>query len=167
MAVVVTTAVALLGLAPSELRVVLALIAVFSGYLAFTGYRVLSHKRPRTDPTRIDWVAAGGVIAACLALGGWGLVRVAAGDTFGIALLVFGGIGLSMGGFDVRTFRSPSGLDAWLVTHLQRMLAAFIATVSAVSAVNLSGALGVLAWLWPTLVGAPLIAYLSAKYERS
>jgi len=51
--------------------------------------------------------------------------------------------------------------DEWMVHHLQRMIGAFIATVSAVSAVNLAPMLGILAWLWPTIVGVLLLAYWS------
>jgi hypothetical protein len=45
------------------------------------------------------------------------------------------------------------------------MIGAFIATVSAVSAVNLTSELGIMAWLWPTILGVPLIAYWSNKYS--
>lgn len=166
MAVVVGTVVPLLVLDPSTLRVFLTLVAVFSGYLAFSGYRVLSRKRPAEEPASVDWAAAGAVVAACLALGGWGLARLAVGETFGVVMVVFGGIGLAMGGTDLRDFRAGSDPAApWTVTHLQRMLAALIATVSAVSAVNLTPFIGVAAWLWPTVVGTPLIAYYSRRYE--
>jgi hypothetical protein len=162
MGVVVATTVLLLAFDPTSFRVFLALVAVFSGYLAFSGYRVLSRKRPADEPTTVDWVAAGSVVLACLALGGWGLARLLDGTTFGLVLVVFGGIGLAFGGMDVRTFRA-GGDGEWIVTHLQRMLAAFIATVTAVSAVNF-GSLGVVAWLAPTVVISPLIAYWSNEY---
>lgn len=45
------------------------------------------------------------------------------------------------------------------------MFGALIAIVSVISAVNLTPALDVAAWLWPTTVGVPLITYLSNEYE--
>ncbi|WP_255151078.1 hypothetical protein [Halorarius halobius] len=165
MAAVVATTLLLLAVAPSGFRVFLALVAVFSGYLAFSGYRVLARKRPDDGPKGVDWAAALLAAVASLALGGWGALRLLEGGTFGVVMVAFGGIGVAFGAGDLWLFRS-GGTDAWLVTHLQRMLAAFIATVSAVSAVNLTAQMGVLAWLWPTLVGVPLIAYWSQKYER-
>jgi hypothetical protein len=167
MAVVVGTVLPLLAFDPTQFRAFLALVAVFSGYLAFSGYRVLSRKRPADDPGTVDWIAAVAVVAACLGLGGMGVDYLAGGDVFGVVMVVFGGIGLGFGGSDVRAFRAPRRRDrsAWIVIHLQRMLAALIATVSAVSAVNLTGVLGVAAWLWPTAVGVPLIAYWSRQYE--
>lgn len=57
------------------------------------------------------------------------------------------------------------GTSEWMVSHLQRMIAVFISTVSAVSAVNLTPVLGIWAWLWPTVVGVPLIIYWSSTYS--
>jgi hypothetical protein len=45
------------------------------------------------------------------------------------------------------------------------MGAAYIATVSAVSAVNLTVLPPVVRWLWPTLVGVPVLIYLQRRYE--
>lgn len=165
MAVVVGTVLPLVVLAPTSFRIFLTLVAIFSGYLAFSGYRVLGRKRPADGAAPVDWAAAGLVVVASAALGGWGLLRLAGGTTFGVVLVVFGAIGLGFGGTDLRTFRGGDGVGDWMVTHLQRMVAAFIATVSAVSAVNLTGPLGVVAWLWPTAVFVPLITYWSRKYE--
>jgi uncharacterized membrane protein len=163
MAVVVATVFVLLAFDPTTFRSILTLVAVFSGYLAFSGYRTLSRKRPAATPGVVDWLAAGSVMLACLALGAWGLDWLLDGDTFGVVMAVFGGIGVTFGAMDVRTFTGEQSGD-WMVTHLQRMVAAVIATVSAVSAVNLTPVMGVAAWLWPTVLGTPLIYYWSSKY---
>jgi hypothetical protein len=165
MGVVVGTVVPLLAFDPTPFRVFLTLVAVFSGYLAFSGYRVLSRKRPTDEPQAVDWFATAGVVLACAGLGGWGLSLVRGGDSFGLVMVVFGGIGLVFGVGDVWTFRTGGRREVWTVSHLQRMIAAFIATVSAVSAVNLADLLGVVAWLWPTIVGTPLIVYWARKYD--
>ena len=79
-------------------------------------------------------------------------------------MVVFGGIGVVFGSLDAREFRRDAASE-WMVSHLQRMIAAFIATVSAVSAVNLTAVLGIWAWLWPTVAGVPLIVYWSNTYS--
>lgn len=167
MAVVVGTVFPLLVFDPTSLRVFLSLVAVFSGYLAFSGYRVLSRKRPPDEASAVDWVAAVAVVLACLALGGWGVDRLVFGGEFGFVMVVFGGIGLAFGGYDLTAFRAADGGSEWMVTHLQRMVGAFIATVSAVSAVNLTHLLGSVAWLWPTAAFVPLIVYWSNEYGNS
>ena len=167
MGFVVGTTVLLLGFDPTQFRMILTLVAIFSGYLAFSGYRVLSRKRSSDEAQPIDLTAAGVVIAACLLLGGWGLWQLGSGRSFGTVMVVFGGIGLAFGSADVHRFLSARRAGSWQVTHLQRMIAAFIATVSAVSAVNLTATLGIAAWLWPTAAFAPLIAFWSNKYDRT
>ena len=167
MAAVVGTVVPLLAFDPTPFRRFLTLVAIFSGYLAFSGYRVLSRKRPADEARPSDWIAAGTVVLACVGLGGWGLTQLVDGESFGLVMLVFGGIGLAFGAIDLRTFRATETQREWMVTHLQRMVSAVIATVSAVSAVNLTGTLGVVAWLWPTAVGIPLIMYWSNMYGTS
>lgn len=51
-----------------------------------------------------------------------------------------------------------------MADHLGNMIGAYIATVTAVSATNLTPFIGVVAWLWPTALGVPLIWYWQAKY---
>lgn len=148
----------------SFFRQFLLLVAVFSGYLAFSGYRVLSRKRPADDAQAVDWIAAGLVVVACLGLGGWGLRLVVGGNPFGVVMVAFGAIGLSFGVSDVRTFRAADPERAWMMEHLGRMVGAYIATVTAVSVVNLADVLPIASWLWPTAVGVPLILYWQAKY---
>lgn len=164
MGVVVATVFVLLAIDPTTFRSVLSLVAVFSGYLAFSGYRTVSRNRPTDTESVVDWVAAGSAVLASLGLGGWGLNWLLAGHTFGIVMTVFGGIGVAFGVLDIHTF-ARTGAEDWVVGHLQRMVGAFIATVSAVSAVNLTPILGLAAWLWPTLLGTPLIYYWSKKYS--
>jgi hypothetical protein len=166
MSIVVGTVFVLLPLDPTPFRGILALVALFSGYLAFSGYRALSRKRPAQTEHPVDWIAAGSVILACVGLSVWGLTWFLDGRSFGIVMLVFGGIGVAFGTIDIRLFQT-SDVEEWMVNHLQRMIGAFIATVSAVSAVNLTPVMGIAAWLWPTAVGVPLIYYWSKKYSST
>lgn len=163
MAIVVTTVFVLVAIDPTTFRLILTLVAIFSGYLAFSGYRALSRKRPPDTAHWIDWIGAASVMVACLGLGGWGIVWLLDGITFGFVMTVFSAIGIGFGAMDVRAFRSETSAP-WMVSHLQRMIGAFIATVSAVSAVNLTPMIGIVAWLLPTILGVPLIAYWSNKY---
>lgn len=65
MAVVVATVPVLLAFDPTDpVRQFLLLVAVFSGYLVFSGYRVISRKRPAAGGDAVDWLAAGSVVVA-------------------------------------------------------------------------------------------------------
>ncbi|PSQ45604.1 hypothetical protein BRD17_01090 [Halobacteriales archaeon SW_7_68_16] len=166
MGAVVGTVFVLVALDPTSFRIILTLVAIFGGYLAFSGYRILARKRPSSDAHVVDWVAAAAVILACGGLCVWGVSRILDGSSFGLVMTVFAGIGIAFGTMDMHSFRSEDHGE-WMIGHLQRMNGGFIATVSAVSAVTLTPAIGILAWLLPTILGVPLIAYWSNKYSST
>jgi hypothetical protein len=150
MAGVALTAVALSLIRPG---LFLLLVAVFSFYLAFTGYRVLYRKTPRQAANAADWAGAALMLVGGLGLVGYGANLLRA-SSFGVVAVVFGGIGLLLAAADVRVFlRPPADKRAWWFTHMTRMMAAYIATVTAFSAVTFEFLPPVLRWLWPTALG--------------
>ena len=166
MAVVAATAVVLGLWRPVTF---LVLVAVFSFYSAFTGYRVLSRKRPdRGDrPTRIDWIAALLTLAASLTLvvfGVWPPTPVWAPRA--TVAIVFGATGAILAGHDVWRFvRPPADPRQWWFHHMTGMLGSYVAIVSAFSVVNFAFLPTTVRWLWPTLVGAPLIVAWVSYYR--
>ena len=109
--------VALTALAMCWLRsgLFLFLIAVFSFYLALTGYSVLRRKKPDDKASAVDWSAA---IAMLLA--GVGLVALgvfSADDSQRWVRIVFGSICLLFGAVDIRGFiKPPQQYRAWWFT---------------------------------------------------
>lgn len=165
MAVVAGTSLLLLALDATVWRVFLGLVAVFSFYFAFSGYRALSRKRPTDGAETVDWVAVGLYGAASVGLVGmaaWFHVR---GVGFATVLAVFGGIGLVFTAVDLRHFRRGPEPGDWVGQHVMRMGAGYIAALSAFSAVNFLFLPPVLRWLWPTILGTPLLVYLARTYE--
>lgn len=165
MFVVVVTVFALTLVDATTPRLILSLVAVFTGYFVFAGYRIVSRKHRSNEPDSIDWAAVGMLVAVGVGLITWGLWDVLAGSQFGIVMAVFGGIAMAVGVGDVRRFRGPDHNPRWLSDHLTRMIAAYIATVTAVSATNLTMFPPVVVWLWPTALGVPLILFWQAKYD--
>lgn len=171
MVVVVLTAV-LLSLV--RFNLFLLLIAVFSFYLAFSGYRALYRQTPQQRAGSGDWGAAVLMSAGGASLIGYGiyLLLIIQIASFGIVAIVFGGIGLAAAVSDVRSFlRPPTDKRAWWFSHMSSMLAAYIATVSAFSVVNFHFLPTVARWLWPTVVGSIVIAvwtrYYREKFRRA
>lgn len=167
MAVVAVTALALLAIEVTPSHIFLGFVAIFSYYFAFSGYRVLSQKRPADDPAHLDWLALALLLGSgvgLVALGGtWWLD----GNGFALVVVIFGAIALATGVGDLRRFSSPTDdRREWFFEHLTRMGAAYIATVSAFSAVNFFFLPGVVRWLWPTILGTPLLVYLSRRYRQ-
>lgn len=79
-------------------------------------------------------------------------------------MVAFGGIGTAFGGADRRTFRAPDRRGPWIVDYLSRMVGMYVATVTAVSVVDLDGVVPeVFAWLRPTAAGVPLKLYWQGR----
>jgi uncharacterized membrane protein len=171
MALVALTAVVLAVWRPV---VFLALVAVFSFYAAFSGYRALFRKRPAQGQaaTRLDWGAALVTFAASAALALLGLVsRGPAWYRVGVVPTVFGVLGMVLSGLDLRKFAWPSAdRQRWWYDHMAGMLGSYIATVTAFSVVNFTFLPTTVRWLWPTAIGTPLIVlwitYYKVKFRR-
>lgn len=66
-----------------------------------------------------------------------------------------------------RFYKRSHEKHEWLFAHMTGFLGGYIATVSAFSAVNMEFIKPVwLQWLWPTILGAPLIALWSSYYRK-
>ncbi len=148
----------------------LVLTAVFSFYAALSGYRVLYRKR--TDlgqrASALDWAAAVITLVASVALVALGFTQPT--PTFqrlSTVAIVFGGVGFSLAGLDVWQFWSPpADKRAWWYKHMANMIGSYIAAVTAFSVVNFHFLPTTLRWLWPTMIGSPLIAIWIIYYKR-
>lgn len=150
----------------------LALVAVFSFYAAFVGYRVLgqksAYKGEQTAKT-LDWFAAGFTFIASALLAVLGLVKPSAVQNLGIPAMVFGVIGMWIAVNAVWKFtHRPAEKMFWWYAHLAGMLGSYIAAWTAFSVVTIGPLLHGAWWLWivPTGIGIPAIVLTQAYYRR-
>lgn len=149
----------------------MAMVAVFSFHMIASGYRALYHKRlhegQRPQPMDRVLTFSAGIVNGGLFI--WGVVNLSLGAKGGgpIIFTVFGAIGLLFVWRDVQRFyRTSHDKREWLYAHMTGFLGGYIATVSAFSAVNLEMIQPQwLQWLWPTIIGAPLIAWWVRSYK--
>ena len=150
----------------------LALVAVLSFYLTFSGYRVLRLKSLANGGSArpIDWAAAIVAFAACACLAGLALFRPASVQHMGIIAVVLGTLGMRGAAGDMYRFaHRPTERMFWLYVHLEKFIASYIAIWTAFSAVTLSQLFphaGLAIWLWPAALGVPAIAASVAYYKR-
>ncbi|HEX3625237.1 MAG TPA: DUF2306 domain-containing protein [Verrucomicrobiae bacterium] len=146
--------------------VFLFLIAIFSFYMALTGYTALRRKRPEDRPGLLDWCAAIAMLLAGIVFVTTGALDASHGNQRWVRL-VFGSIGLVLSGMDIWGFFKPSrSKRAWWFAHMGRFLGAYIATMTAFSVVNFQFLPYLLRWLWPTAIGVPLIIIWQGYYRR-
>jgi uncharacterized membrane protein len=152
----------------------LLVIAVFSFYLCFTGYRVLYRKRPGQQ-TAVD--RAGAVIAILSGLvlvfiGVKGLVTKGMHPIF-VLSAIFGSMTALSGWTDVRIFKKKEMDEKmwWWYHHIQSMIGSYIAAFSAFLVQNGDRYLPDfqhrwLFWLAPTIVGTPVIVFWIRYYRK-
>ena len=79
---------------------------------------------------------------------------------------------MALAGVDLAKFvRPPAHRNAWWFAHMSGMLGSYIATVTAFSVVNFGFLPTAARWLWPTVIGTPLIAlwvtYYRLRFRRT
>jgi uncharacterized membrane protein len=144
----------------------LALVAVFSFYFAFRGYRSVKRKNQR--PSFFDWAAAAIAFAGSLGLVLLGVHSPKAGFLPApLVAVAFGLFGVAISGVDLYRFnRPPRDPRTWWYSHMGGMLGSYIAVVTAFSVVNFHFLPVALRWLWPSAVGIPGIFLWVSYYQK-
>ncbi len=140
----------------------LFLIAIFSFYLALSGWRLAKNRRGTPRP--IDWATARVMAVTSAAMILFGVSLLIRGDSDGVTIIVFGGIGAALSFSDLRTLRAGGVKGKTRVAnHLTMMLAGTIATTTAFIVTNFTFEPAFLLWLAPTVVISPIIAWWSRR----
>ncbi|NBG65555.1 DUF2306 domain-containing protein [Acidiluteibacter ferrifornacis] len=142
----------------------LFMIAIFSLYMNYSGYRSIQNKTLK--PNSLDWIVLG--------IGALNMIGMI--YSLNIVLMIFGGISISLVIGDIRIFiKTTRGLPiprmAWLRRHIGMMMGTYIATVTAFivtagprtewySSIQPQW----LPWILPSLVLTPMIMYYTKKY---
>jgi hypothetical protein len=146
----------------------LLMVSVLSFYLVYSGYRTLYQKQIHLGRGVMwyDWTVAAACGVFMLAFLVWSIDLMVNG-TNAILIIFF-----SMGGLfsiikEVKRYITKSDQKhGWLFNHIGRMVGGFIAAVTAFSTNVLTFLPGLAQWLWPTLIGTPLIIYWIRTYRK-
>ena len=151
-------------------NVFLLLIAVFSFYLVFAGWRFARNRSRR--PQAVDWTAAGVMGLTGLGMWGYGAMLAATGAGNWITMVVFGFIAVALSAADGLFFYRGRGSHrrpaphVRVQRHLTNMMAGTISTVTAVMVVNVNLDPVWVPWLLPTIVITPLIVWWNVRTAR-
>lgn len=145
----------------------LALVGIFSFYLAFLGYRIPGMKK--TGAAAMDWGVAIFTLLACSILVAVALLAPSMIQGQTVPGVVFGVVGILAALRSIATFRHrPADKMYWWYQHMGGMLGSYIAAWSAFSVNILSRYAGPhwWVWLWPTILGTPAILIWIGYYRR-
>ena len=146
-----------------EFNSFLFVIAIFSFYLAFSGYRQGRDRNGARE--QIDKVLGVFITATSILFYSMAVSLYLIEDSMWITSVVFGSIALGMGINDFRRIKIDERPDFYDRTnlHLNLMLAGTIATTTAFIVTLNPFSIDWLNWVAPTIVGTPIIIYFSRR----
>lgn len=146
-----------------EFNPFLFVVAIFSFYLAFSGYRQGRDRNGARE--QIDKVLGVFITATSILFYSMAVSLYLIEDSMWITSVVFGSIALGMGINDLRRMKIVERPDFYDRTnlHLNLMLAGTIATTTAFIVTLNPFSIDWLNWVAPTIVGTPIIIYFSRR----
>lgn len=143
----------------------LFIVGIFTLYMNLTGKAYLRFKQPGSTFSRFELVVLTSMALAALYFIINGILLVTNTSSFGWVYITFGFISIGFLFNDFNFLKGKSKIkNQWLLSHLQRMLGTYIASVTAFLVVNIHFQPGFVVWLLPTAVITPLIFYWSKKF---
>jgi uncharacterized membrane protein len=148
------------------------MVGIFTLYMVGTGNRCLQLKLHNKNhkPKTIDWILTIVMLIAGLLFIGLGTINLLKSNFFGLVFLLFGFIGLLFIRNDFKNYRGKSDLlNFYLITHIQRMIGAFIASLTAFLVVNAKYLPEfiphIIYWILPTVILTPFIIKWIRKHK--
>ncbi len=162
MVVVFATALPMSVLRPNQF---LFLVAIFSFYLAFAGWRLARNRKG--VPEAVDWAAVAVMATTAVIMITWGVVGLVrgAGDA-PVVLVVFGGLGGALSMSHLRALRAELQGTERIAMHVSMMMGATIATFTAFVVVNATFLPVLLQWLGPTFLLTPVTVLAQRRLRR-
>jgi uncharacterized membrane protein len=141
----------------------LFVVGIFTLYMNLTARSYLKFKRKNAVINFRDAIPTIGMVIAAFFFVIDG-IKILSKDTFGWVLLSFAFISLRFVLADYMFFKWKSKFsNQWLLSHLQRMIGTYIASITAFLVVNINFKPAFVIWLAPTVLLVPLIIYWSRK----
>lgn len=143
----------------------LFLIGIFSFYMTFTGWRYAVNRKGIAD--RVDFFAMFVMALTAFAMLVYGLSLFLNSNGYGVVIFVFGVLGGWLAYTNYKSYKAGpvKGKDR-ISSHLNSMMGATIAVLTAVLVVNVQTDPVWIAWLLPTVVITPIMMWMDRKlYE--
>lgn len=144
----------------------LFLIAFFSYYLTFSGWRYAKNRDG--IPAKVDLIISWMMQCCSLVMLGLGIYRFNFNNTEMIVLFAFGILGFILSYSDLKTYRNHNAIGKQrIANHLGAMLGATIASLTAFSVTNIPLKPQIILWLGPTVLLTPVIMWWTNKVLKS
>ncbi len=151
---------------PHHENLFLFLIGVFTIYMVLAGNRALTlRSKTKSKADIVDKSISGLMFLTSVGMLIIGIAGMMQKNNNSVLFLFFGGIGFFLTLNDFKTFRTfTTKNNAWLKSHIGRMIGALIASITAfmVAGLNIGT---VFVWMLPTILGTGYIIYWNRKLK--
>ncbi len=147
----------------------LFVVGIFTIYMVATGWRYLYLKDiPNGQkPLLIDWIIMGFMAIGALVFTYMGIRLAMEKELFCLVFLFFAQRSVSFIVTDIKTYRGQiEAKNYWLMHHFQRMMGAYIASLTAFAVVNAPEQASIIPWLSPTVIIVPFVVKWTRQYKR-
>jgi len=149
---------------PNHKNLFLFLIGLFTIYLVLAGNRALAFKT-KEKANWIDKMISGSMFLFSLLMVIIGIYGLLNNISLSLLYLFFGGFGLLLSVKDFKFYKnSRNPKNAWLISHIGKMIGALIASITAFIIAGL-GIGNLIAWTLPTILGTIYILYWKRKIK--
>ncbi|MFB9054103.1 hypothetical protein ACFFVB_13525 [Formosa undariae] len=149
---------------PKHENLFLFLIGLFTIYLVLAGNRALTFKN-KTEADLIDKVVSGVMFLFSIIMISLGVYGFLNNKSLSILYVFFGAFGLLLTIKDFKFYNnSKHTKNAWLISHLGKMIGALIASITAFIIAGL-GIGSLISWILPTVLGTFYIIYWKRKVK--
>jgi uncharacterized membrane protein len=152
---------------PDHENLFLFLIGIFTIYLVLAGNRALTLKsKTKSKANLIDKLVSGTMLVASIGMLIIGTIGIIEHANNSILYVFFGVFGVIMTLRDFQTFRIfTEKKNAWLISHLGRMVGALIASVTAFLVAGIHVGTTIV-WILPTILGTAYIIYWNRTFRK-
>lgn len=152
---------------PHHENLFLFLIGIFTVYMVLSGNRALTLKsKTKSKADTIDKSISGAMLLTSIIMLVIGTIGMVHRIDNSILYVFFGCFGVLMTFKDFQTFKTfTKNKNAWIKSHIGRMVGALIASVTAFMVAGLH--IGTtLVWMTPTILGTVYIVYWTIKFNK-
>ena len=143
-------------------------VGIFTIYMTGTAWRYLYLKKiaEGQKPKTIDWILMAFMVIGSIWFVKMGVESLMDKEYFGAIIILFALRGFSFAFQDYKTYKGQiKDKNYWLLFHLQRMIGAYIASLTAFAVVNFADRLSFIPWLLPAIIFVPLIIKWTRQYR--
>lgn len=151
---------------PNHENLFLFLIGIFTIYMILAGNRALTLKSNiKTKADWIDKIISGIMLIVSIGMLILGIIGIFQKVEHSILYLFFGGLGAFLSIRDFQTYKNfTKDKNAWLISHLGRMIGSLVSTVTAFIVAGLHFNT-TLVWIMPTIIGTLYILYWNRQFK--